>query len=155
MVRRTKHEQAQGFTVGERLIISCEPVEVRVSSATASRVFVEWPWREVAPESRFQWDGTMGFSRDPHHWDWRNTPWRLQPDPDDLSVGEECIIGIPPTEVQVVAIDEYDPPADFGWTPRPGWGLGVCPVANLADEEAGYVLYLDSGEPIDIARVQG
>jgi hypothetical protein len=150
VVRRIRHERTDGFAVGDHLIISCEPVDVHVSYATMSRVFVAWPWREIDPESRAHWDGTMGFSRDPNHWDWRNTPWRLEPDPSDVSAGDVCMVGIPSTEVQVVAIEQYDPAADFGWAPRPVWALGVCPVDNLADDEAGYVLYLNSGEPIVI-----
>ncbi|MEU9130708.1 hypothetical protein AB0D08_21845 [Kitasatospora sp. NPDC048540] len=149
-MRRVRHESAEGFARGDRLILSAEPFDVHVSSVTATRVFIEWPWREIDGESKNRWDGTVGFSRDPDHWDWRNTPWRVEPDPSELSAGETCMLGIPPTEVQVVAIDQYDPPADFGWTPRPTWVLGVCPVSDLSDEEAGYVLYLNSGEPIVI-----
>ncbi|MFI2352580.1 hypothetical protein ACH492_37475 [Streptomyces sp. NPDC019443] len=63
------------------------------------------------------------------------------------------MMGIPETEVQVTAIEEYDPPADFGWLPRPTWALGVCAVADLGDEEAGYVLYLNAGEPIEVEKI--
>jgi len=147
---RTRHSRAEGFAVGEHLIISCEPVDLRVSSSSATRIFVEWPWREVDAESSSRWDGTVGFPRDPESWEWRNTPWRVEPDPLELADGDSCMIGIPPIEVQVTAIEQHDPPADFGWTPRPVWVLGVCPITDLEDDEAGFVLYLESGEPIVI-----
>jgi hypothetical protein len=147
------HVQAEGFTVGEVIRISCEPVDVRVSAVTAARVFLEWPWRNVDAESGCRWDGTVGFPRDSGDWDWRNTPWRLEPEPAFLDVGDSCLLGIPPTDVRVVAIEQHEPPADFGWTPRPSWVLGLCPVSDLGEEDAGYVVYVNSGEPMCMERL--
>jgi hypothetical protein len=38
--------------------------------------------------------------------------------------------------------------------PRPEYVLGVVPVSSLDDEDAGYVIYLGSGEPIEIEVVE-
>ncbi|RBQ20037.1 hypothetical protein DP939_09405 [Spongiactinospora rosea] len=115
-------------------------------------MYVEWPWRQVDPASP-AWEGTMGFRRDGEHWEWSSTPWRIEPDPEGLGGGDLCMVGIPATEVKVVAIEEYDPPGEFGWVPKPTLGIGVCPVADLDDEEAGYVLYLPCGDPIEIEHL--
>jgi hypothetical protein len=153
-MRRSSRSEAAGFTVGDRLSISCGPFDARIHSVSATRVFIEWPWREKDPSSR-SWDGTMGFPRDPDHWEWRNTPWRVEPDPLELQTDDLCMVGIPPTEVQVIAIDAYEPPADFGWTPRPALGIGLCPVTDLDIEEAGYVIYPESGDPVEIEHLGG
>jgi hypothetical protein len=60
------------------------------------------------------------------------------------------MLGIPQTDVRIMWIEYYDPPAEFGWLPRPTWGLAVCPLQDEGDENAGYVLYLDTGDPIEI-----
>ncbi|MGC4897417.1 hypothetical protein [Micromonospora sp. DT31] len=117
-------------------------------------MLVEWPWRAVDPESANSWDGTVGFPRDPDAYDWRNTPWRVEPETVELGRGDSCFVGIPTTEVQVTAIERFEPPADFGFLPRPVVALEVCPIEYLQDEEAGYVLYLNSDEPIDIEGVR-
>ena len=153
-MERIRLDSARGFTVGDLLRISCEALDTKVTSTTPTRVLVRWPWREIDPSSASRWDGTIGFPRDPDHYDWCNTPWRIEPDGWDLTAGDNCFVGIPPSEVRVTSIERYDPPGDFGWLPRPEWVLGVCPVENLDDEEAGYVLYLDGDEPIDIEVVE-
>ena len=150
---RTRVSTARGFSVGDVLTISSDVSEVRVAGGTNHTFFVDWPWREIDPESENRWDGKFGFPRDPEHYDWRNTPWRVEPDGWELSTGDMCLIAIPPTEVQVTSIENYDPPGDFGWLPRPSWALGVCPTEYVGDEEAGYVLYLDADEPIVIEAV--
>lgn len=152
-MRRIRRQRGGGYVFGDVLVLSSDPADVRVRASSADRVFVEWPWRTRDPSSH-AWDGTLGFQRDPDHWEWRNTPWRLEPDPAGLNAGDLCMVGIPTTEVQVIAIDEYDPPADFGWLPRPVWGIGVCPISDLNDDEAGYVIYLDAGDPIEITPVR-
>lgn len=142
--------EALGYTVGDLLMISAEAFDARVVGATSRRVLIEWPWREVDPESANSWDGTLGFSLDPEAYDWCNTPWRLEPDPSDLGVGDACFVGIPPTEVRIVGIEIFEPPADFGFVPRPDYVLTVVPVDMLDDEDAGYALYLNGVEPIEI-----
>lgn len=142
--------QAQGYVVGDLLLISAEAFDTEVAGTTPTRVLVDWPWREIDAASANSWDGTMGFPRDPDALDWCNTPWRLEPDSSDLQTGDPCFVGIPPTEVRVTAIEKFDPPADFGFLPRPDVVLEVVPIDLVDDEEAGYVIYLNGEEPIDI-----
>jgi hypothetical protein len=65
------------------------------------------------------------------------------------------MLGIPETRARIMWIEHFDPPAELGWLPRPSWGLAVCPVENLGEENAGYMLYLDTGEPVQIDAVRG
>ena len=150
-----KLTQALGYAVGDRLVVSAEAFDVRVAGLTSRRLLVGWPWLEVDPDSDNSWDGTIGFSRDADAYDWCNTPWRIEPDPSELEIGDACFVGIPPTEVVVTGIEKYEPPADFGFLPRPEYVLEVVPVSSLDDEDAGYVIYLGSAEPIEIEVIEG
>jgi hypothetical protein len=154
VVESVRLAEALGYTVGDLLMISAEAFDARVAGTTPRRVLIEWPWREVDSESANSWDGTMGFPRDPDAYDWRNTPWRLEPDSSELQTGDACFVGIPPTEVRITGIEKYEPPADFGFLPRPDYVLEVVPVDMLDDEDAGFVLYLNGEEPIDIEIVE-
>jgi hypothetical protein len=145
--------EALGYTVGDLLVISAEAFDARVAGTTRQRVLIDWPWWEPDPGSANSWDGTVGFPRDPDAYDWSNTPWRLEPDPSELETGDACFVGIPPTEVRVTAIERYDPPADFGFLPRPEFVLELVPTDLLDDDEAGYVIYLNGAEPIELEKV--
>ncbi|ETA71153.1 hypothetical protein [Actinospica robiniae] len=144
-------EAAEGYQVGDIVRLSAEPVEVVVSRVTVRTVFVEWPWRTVDPGHH--WDGRMGFPRDPDHHDWRGTPWRMEPDGRGLSARDVCIVGVPETFARVELIEHFDPPAAFGWIPRPEWLLGLRPLEFAADLEAGFAFYLDDPEPVEIEVV--
>jgi hypothetical protein len=152
-MRRVNFDAAKGFRVGELVVIACEITRARVARTTPSRILVSWPWRAIDPAGRNSWDGTVGFPRDADDPSWLNLPWRITPDVSQLDADDVCEIWIPPTEVQITLITQFDPPADFGFTPRPEWVLGVCPPDLLDDEEAGYTIYLDVGEPIEISRI--
>ncbi|WBB69549.1 hypothetical protein [Micromonospora sp. WMMD812] len=142
--------EALGYSVGDLLLISAEAFDARVARTTPQRLLIDWPWWEVDPESANSWDGTVGFPRDADAHGWLNTPWRLEPDASELQAGDPCFVGIPPTQVRVTSIERFDPPADFGFLPRPDYALEVVPVDAIEDQEAGYVLYLNSHEPIHI-----
>ncbi|MEU2432933.1 hypothetical protein ABZ611_26170 [Streptomyces sp. NPDC007861] len=60
------------------------------------------------------------------------------------------LLGIPPTEVRITGIGKFEPPADFGFLPRPEYFLELVPIDMLDDEESGYVVYLNGDEPIEI-----
>ena len=47
---------------------------------------------------------------------------------------------------------KYEPPADFGFLPRPEYALGVVATEDADDEEAGYMVYLDGNEPVELTR---
>ena len=118
---RTKVPAARGFQVGDLLRLSSEIYEIRVTGGNDCTFTVEWPWREIDQASRNRWDGQIGFPRDPNHRNWRNTPWRVEPDGWELSSGDVCLAAIPSADVRVTAIINYDPPEAFGWLPRPSW----------------------------------
>jgi hypothetical protein len=153
LTNRRSVNAGHGYRVDDILKISAGAVEVRVVRVSLRTIFIDWPWLMVDPDSRHAWNGTIGFPRDPDHYDWRNTPWRMEPDGWELSEGNICIIGIPETEVRVGKIENYDPPADFGWLPRPEWVLGLRPLEYGDDEESGYAFYLDNAEPVEIEVV--
>jgi hypothetical protein len=146
-------ESAQGFSVGQTLRIWAEPEEVHVVGTRYGGVLVEWPWRQPDPESRNHW-AAMGFPLDPDDRRWKNTAWRLMPEPADLKVGSNCYVGIPSTVVRVTTILDLEGEADYGWLPRPEWGIGLCPVDDLDDEDAGYVMYVQSHEPIEFEAIE-
>lgn len=146
--------EAFGYNVGDLLLISSEALDARVAGATPRRVLIAWPWWGVDLGSVNSWDGTVGFPRDSDAYDWCNTPWRLEPDPSELDKGGSCFVGIPPTEVRIIGIEKFEPPADFDFLPRPDCALEVCPVDMLEDDEAGYVLYLNGEEPIEIEVIE-
>ncbi|MFF0574620.1 hypothetical protein [Streptosporangium saharense] len=138
--------------MGETVRISCDPREVSVRGVTATRILVDWPWLQPDPESAHPWNGTVGFPKDPDSYEWCNTAWRVEPDGWSLKEGSVCIVGIPPSQAVVTDIVNYVPAADFGWLPRPQWGIGLCYPEYLNDDEAGFTVYLDSGEPVQIEK---
>lgn len=154
MVNTVSLAEAEGYAVGDLLRLSSEAFDARVVGTTARRVLIEWPWFAVDEASDNDWGGTFGFPRDSEAYEWCNTPWRLEPDPEELHAGSSCFVGVPPTEVRITGIQKHDPPADFGFLPRPEYVLEVCPVDLIDDEDAGFVIYLNSGEPVDIEVVE-
>jgi hypothetical protein len=142
-----------GYAVGDTLQVSCEAHDARVVGTTRTRLLVEWPWLQVDEASENPWNGTMELPRDPEAYVWEGVPWRLEPDPSELGTGDPCFVGIPPTLVRVMQIGRHDPPADHGFLPRPEHVLGLCPIDVVDEEEAGFTLYLDGGEPIEIEVV--
>jgi hypothetical protein len=150
---RRRVQSARGYGVGDVLQIFSDVTELTVVGGNNRRFLVNWPWREIDPDSSNSWDGSVGFPRDPDHYEWKNTPWRVEPEGWDLVTGDTCLIAVPETNVRITVIENYDPPAEYGWLPRPSWALGVCPLEFESDEEAGFMLYLDADEPIDIETV--
>ena len=146
-------DSGRGLNVGDTVRISCNPLEMRVRGTTATRILVDWPWWQSDPGSENPWDGTVGFPIDPDSYEWCNTAWRMEPDGFSLNAGDICIVGVPLAEAVVTDIVNYVPPADFGWLPRPEWAIGLCYHEYLGDESAGFTIYLDSGEPVQIEKV--
>ncbi|GAA1338949.1 hypothetical protein GCM10009635_49640 [Actinocatenispora thailandica] len=141
------------FRVGQTLTLSCEPTDARVESITKHYVSIEWPWREPDPESQIRWSGKISLPSRVDSAEWINTPWRTEPSVEDLRAGIVCMIGIPPTNVIVRDVRIFTPARDVGWLPRPTLGLGVVPEGESEnDPEAGYLIYVDGGEPISVIR---
>jgi hypothetical protein len=151
-MRMIQLSEALGYFVGDVLTISAAPFDTRVVRMQARRLAVEWPWWQADPDAENSWDGTVGFPRDPDAYGWCNTPWRVEPDVSELEPGQMCMVGIPPTQVRVTMVVKYEPPADFGFLPRPEYALGVVSMEDADDEEAGYTIYLGGNEPIELTR---
>jgi hypothetical protein len=149
-----KVRTAAGFTVGDILRISCTPESAHVDQVTSQYAMLRWPWADVDPEARqVKWNGRMAFPREPDHCEWRNTPWRIEPDVHDLRPGDVCAVGIPPVEVRVLDVRRHDPPAELGWLPRPEATLGVVFLGDEDNPEAGFSLFLPMREPVAIEHV--
>ncbi|WP_405917811.1 hypothetical protein [Streptomyces sp. NBC_00728] len=144
----------RGIQIGDHLLLQCPPSDAEVCKVSAGYVFIEWPWREGDPESRYRWNGQLAFPRSSNSFEWLNTPWRIEPDAEDLNEGDVCMVGIPPTRVIVRAVHAYHPAKELGWLPRPNAGLSVVPVGEFEDDdEAGYLIYPDGAEPIVIQQI--
>ncbi|MEV6931979.1 hypothetical protein AB0M46_46860 [Dactylosporangium sp. NPDC051485] len=139
---------------GDMLLMECERTSVRVSRIIRSWVMVRWPWREIDPESRTRWDGTVAIPCDPTRIEWFHTPWRLDPHV-GLSVGDTCSLFIPPTRVIVRGVHQFDPPMAMGYLPRANYAVEMVEVAHQDNENVGFVMYFDFAEPIRITPVGG
>lgn len=147
-------QSAGGFEVGEVIRIACRAENARVVKVQHSYAFLEWPWRRIDVDAqRAKWDGTSAFPRDPDHHEWRNTAWRVEPDVQDLRVGDLAIVGLPTVHVRIMGIRRFDPPFEMGWLPHTELALGVCFLGDEDDPEAGFSLYLPAAEPIAIEHV--
>ncbi|HTJ69836.1 MAG TPA: hypothetical protein VL551_20030 [Actinospica sp.] len=147
-------QSALGFTVGDIVRISCECEEARVARLMGGNVMLDWPWRTIDPDCRrFRWDGTVGLPRDPDHYDGGNSPWSTDPDVQELGPGDVCQVGVEPTEVRIVGIRRFDPPAALGWLPHTDVALGMCFLGVEDDPEGGFTIYLPSAEPFVIEHL--
>jgi hypothetical protein len=141
--------------VGDRLLIECAPHRVRVDRILGRHVSVEWPWGSADPDSRYSWNGAVAVPCDPSRSDWHQSPWRLEPRT-GLSAGDYCEVSIPPTEVVVLRVQQFEPPLDIGWLPRPHSAAFVAAIDSPeGDDEAGFALYLDRRDPIKITHIDG
>ena len=93
-------------------------------------------------------DRRTGLPRHDDHPDWFNTPWRFVDEPG--KVGSMCSLYVPATVVVVRESRRYDPPLDTGSLPRPALLLGVCPPHLCDIEVAGYGIWFESDEPIQV-----
>lgn len=135
---------------GDVVVLSSPVVSTTVARVSKYYVFLSWPWKVPDPDSEFAWDGTVAFPQNPDSPEWRNTPWRFEPDTDELREGDEVRLSIPEVEFTVLSAERLERPKDMGWLPRPMLLLELCDTDHVDDEEAGFVLYCDTGEPISI-----
>jgi hypothetical protein len=141
------------FAPGTTIRISAEPADARVVGTRPGRIVVDWPWNRSDPDSPHPWPGTAEFPVDPTAYGWRNTPWRVEPEPETLEVGSSCMIGIPPFVARVRSVTGYDPVFEYGILPRPDLVVGAVDVAYEGDDEAGFTIYLGTDEPIEVEAV--
>lgn len=91
---------------------------------------VRWPWAQVDSESRYRWNGGVGF----HFDEWHLTPYRIEPDPATLVPGDRCRVGIPPTLAHVLQVSAWSPDRDTGSLPRESVGLTLLPPPGVAHD---------------------
>ncbi|MFF0462920.1 hypothetical protein [Streptomyces mexicanus] len=147
--------EPESLQIGDLVKISLAMTPTRVTRVDPYYAYVEWPWHEIDPESRCQWDGSRAFARNPDSQDWVDSPYRTDPEPWHLTENSTCRVGIPETIAQVVDIHRCEQAQDVGWLPRPRLMLGIIPADRseyIDDEDAGDTLYFPSGEPIVIKR---
>ncbi|MFC1434181.1 hypothetical protein ACEZDB_26380 [Streptacidiphilus sp. N1-3] len=138
---------------GDVLSVRCEPVDARVSNDSPHYVFVRWPWGDIDRESRYRWNGDRAFPRRPDHYERDMDLFCLEPDAADLAVGDVCQVGIPAATVHVLSVEQFDPPQDSGWLPRPTWSLSVMRHGQTFDpdlEDQGCLMYPGGHEPMEL-----
>ena len=143
----------QTFRPGMLVRISAEPADADVVGTRPGRIVVAWPWNRSDPDSPHPWPGVVEFPVDPDAYEWRNTAWRIDPEPSTLAVGSTCIVGIPEVVARVQYVSDYDPVQEYGILPRPRLVVGAVDVAHETDEEAGFTLYLETDEPVTLEVV--
>ncbi|WP_155375273.1 hypothetical protein [Catellatospora vulcania] len=136
---------------GDVLRLTADPVETEIVRLDRYYVYLRTPWGQVDPASAYRWDGSRAFPRHDDNHDWLNTPWRYVEEPG--KVGSSCSLHIPPTTVVVRESVTHDPPLDTGELPRPVLMISVCPKHLLDHEEAGYGVWFDTSEPIDVELI--
>jgi hypothetical protein len=163
------------YRAGDVLRLSCPPQETHVTSMSRFHFAVRSPWNEPDPESEFRWNGDLAFRNDSAHLEWRGQPYRTDPEPDELSAGSPCVIGIPPTVAYVLYVAKYAEPRDVGHLPRPRAHLAMVMHGETEDpdwEDQGFGIdpddpdieiallhrpysWLETGDEVADAREQG
>ena len=123
---------AEEFRVGDVLSVACPFTPTRVErGVTWGCVSVRWPWWDIDTGSDFlHWNGVVALGV---HTGGRVHPeaeaelFRTDPPPEQLTAGDTCRIGVPPTVVHVTSVDHHDPPLETGWLPRPRLTVTVLP----------------------------
>jgi len=133
------------------VVVSCPPGQARVVAVSPRHVTVTWPWGEPDHSAGYRWDGTFALPYGEARTEW--VPYRVEPDPAGLRVGDVCTVSIPPTRLVVGFYEEYDEPRNLGWTPAPTAGISVMPEHGLDEEYDGCVLYLGGAMPITVEPV--
>lgn len=148
--------EGQPVAVGDLLHLSSGSGQARVASVSRYWVGMVWPWITIDPASQYRWDGTMAFPRQPDDHEWSDMPWRTDPPPERLEVGDQCRVFMPEMDVRVVDLHHFDPPQDVGSLPRPSWSLAVTPLGEDGGDRADgavYQFYWETAEPVTFTRV--
>ncbi|SEO59156.1 hypothetical protein SAMN05216267_10321, partial [Actinacidiphila rubida] len=119
--------------------------------ASRYHVSVRCPWLEADPQAEgFRWNGDRALPT-PAAREWEI--FRTEPAEAELTSGDVCRVGIPPTVVHVLAVHHFDPPLVTGMLPRPASYLELLPRGEThdpEDEDQAYALDPAGGEPIRI-----
>lgn len=149
-------ERAWGYSAGDVIRLTSPEFGTSVVNKSRHRLQLAWPWWEANPQSMNRWDGTIGFPSDPSSHEWSYIPWRIEPTVSILATGDSCSVRIPSSNFIVSMIVTYDPPADYGFSPRPDCALGIVPSStDQEDNEAsGFTIYFRHGHPIDPIEIR-
>ncbi|MDH6111216.1 hypothetical protein P3T30_003699 [Kitasatospora sp. MAP12-9] len=136
---------------GDVLVLECPFSETTVTGVTRGFAHVRWPWREMDPLAKgFRWDGDFALPTAASH-GWETLYFRSEPTAGALKTGDACLVGIPPTQVHVVAVHHFDPPLVTGMLPRPACYVEVLPQGESHDpdlEEQAFTFDPAGGEPM-------
>jgi hypothetical protein len=137
------------FRVGDVIQVECPFAATEVDEASPYSIGIRWPWVQRYREAGHVWNGEVGFSFKELH----VTPFRVEPDPATLRVGDCCRVGIPPTVGHVVEVHAWYPDRDLGWLPGESVLLTLLPpgVSNeLRNRDREFGLNPYGPEPIRV-----
>ncbi|MFH8491835.1 hypothetical protein [Streptomyces longisporoflavus] len=156
------------FRVGDVLSVACPFTPATVERGLMwDHVAVRWPWWDVDPDSDFHhWNGVVSLGAGAGSGGYVSPEvdaelFRTDPSPEELTAGDTCRVGVPPTVVHVTAVDHHDPPAETGWLPRPRLTVTVLrrglSYREFPDDShlngTGYPLHPGDGIPFTVERL--
>lgn len=147
------HQRDPGFQIGDVVEFYCEPRSARVRDVRKYLVSVELPWRTSDSNAPRPWSGKIDLPLDRDEME-MSSPWRTDPELEDLVPGGSCIIGIPHIRAKVVSIRSFDPESDYGYTPRPSLVVGVIPTDWVDVDEAGLTVHIGGADRIGVTPVR-
>ena len=142
-----------GFQVGDIVEFYCEPRAARVRDVRQYMVSVELPWRMPDFSSPRPWSGKVDFPLDQEEME-MNSPWRIDPDLEDLVPAGACIVGIPGVRAKIVSIRAFNFDSDYAYTPRPSLVVGAVPTDWSDAEEAGFTVHIGGADEVAVSPVR-
>ncbi|GAA1577498.1 hypothetical protein GCM10009827_119140 [Dactylosporangium maewongense] len=141
------------FRIGQRVLIRCEPCEVRVADVMTGFVFVEWPWTELDPRSGYAWEEPIAVPTNPSMLEWVQSPWRVQSNV-EFRQGETCWLAIPEVECVVTAFEVFGKPVDMRTVPRPTSVVTLAfvesyPESERFGEQGRFQIYFTDAGPVE------
>lgn len=139
---------------GDIVRVSCPFTPARVTGKSREHVRVAWPWWSADPDCDWiEWNGEVALLGDPASYEWERELFRTDPTGEHLTVGADCMVGIPPTLVYVLAVDHFAPPRETGRLPRPRRQVVMLRAGQPYDaelEQQGYEIDPDDDIPISL-----
>lgn len=118
------------FRPGDVVRVSTPFVETTVTGVTGAEVRLRWPWLRNDPRSDYDWSrAEFTFPVDEQ----ARFLYRTEPSMGQLTLGQRCRVGIPPTIAQVLDVILLHAPEDTGMLPRPSGWLLVLPAGMSFD----------------------
>lgn len=142
-----------GFRVGDIVEFYCEPRTASVRDVRQYMVSVELPWRTPDSSAPRPWSGKVDFPLDPEEVE-MNSPWRIDPELEDLVPGGVCIVGIPSVRAKIVSIRAFNLESDYAYTPRPSLVVGAVPTDWADVEEAGFTVHIGGADEVGVIAIR-